>query len=216
MDKTGLLVSYGYVFSVLFLGEGIRKSFRLPTEFTRKFVHIGVGNWYLLALYFFSKRTYALIPPLSFVIMNYISYRLNVFKAIELKDENNLGTVYFPISLCILIWLFWNKSAYLGGIGIMAMTWGDGFAAIVGRRWGKRLYSIFGNSKSIEGSLAMFGFSLLSITLFLVNFASFGIIEAITRAVFLALVATGVEACSKSGLDNILVPLITSFAALII
>ena len=52
----GLLVSYVYVFAVLFLGEGIRKVWKLSAEFTRKFVHIGVGNWYILALLFFTNK----------------------------------------------------------------------------------------------------------------------------------------------------------------
>jgi phytol kinase len=210
----GLMVSYGYVFGILLLGEGIRKVWRLSPEFTRKFVHIGVGNWYILALLFFTSKVFALIPPVTFIVLNYASYRWKIFKAMELQESGNLGTVYFPISLSILVWLTWDTVPYLGGVGIMAMTWGDGFAAIVGQRWGRRVYSILGNRKSIEGSLAMFLFSFLAITPFLTAFAPLGFADAALRAILLAGVAAGVEAVSGAGLDNILVPLLTSGAAL--
>ena len=69
----GLLISYGYVFGILLMGEGIRKLWQLSPEFTRKFVHIGVGNWYILALLLFTSKVYALIPPLTFIVLNYAS-----------------------------------------------------------------------------------------------------------------------------------------------
>lgn len=218
MDKNvlGLLVSYAFVFGILLVGEGIRKSFGLPAGFTRKFVHIGVGNWYILAMLFFTNKTFALIPPLTFILLNYLSYRWNLFKAIELQEKGNLGTVYFPVSLSILVCLFWDTAPYLGGIGVMAMTWGDGFAAIIGRRWGRRTYSIFGNRKSLEGSLAMVSFSFLAITLFLTAFTPLGLAGSAGRAAALAMVATAVEAVSWSGLDNLLVPLLTSTVAVLI
>ena len=212
----GLLISYGYVFGILLMGEGIRKLWQLSPEFTRKFVHIGVGNWYILALLLFTSKVYALIPPLTFIVLNYISYRQKIFKAMELTDSSNLGTVYFPISLSILVWLTWDTAPYLGGVGIMAMTWGDGFAAIVGQNWGRRLYSIFGNRKSLEGSLAMFLFSFLAIPLFLTAFSPLPLPTAVLQAILLAGVATVVEALSGAGLDNLLVPLLTSGVALIL
>ncbi|HHY36901.1 MAG TPA: phosphatidate cytidylyltransferase [Firmicutes bacterium] len=212
----GLLASYGFVFGILLLGEGIRKVWRLSPEFTRKFVHIGVGNWYILALLFFTNKVFALIPPLTFIVLNYASYRWKIFKAMELPERGNLGTVYFPISLSILVWLTWDTAPYLGGVGIMAMTWGDGFAAIVGQNWGRRVYSVFGNRKSIEGSLAMFFFSFLAIALFLNAFSPLPFATAVLQAILLAGVAAGVEALSGAGLDNILVPLLTSGAAFIL
>ncbi|NLP18163.1 MAG: phosphatidate cytidylyltransferase [Firmicutes bacterium] len=211
----GLLASYIYVFGVLFLGEGIRKGWKLSAEFTRKFVHIGVGNWYILALFLFTDKIFAIIPPATFIILNYVSYRLNIFKSMEMEEKGNLGTIYFPISLSVLVWLSWDTVPHLGGIGIMAMTWGDGFAAIVGQRWGKHFYSIFGNRKSVEGSLAMFAFSFLAIALFLGVLTPLGMGDAMARGFILALIATGVEAVSGAGLDNILVPLVTSGAALL-
>lgn len=36
------------------------------------------------------------------------------------------------------------------------MSYGDGFASLIGQRFGKHKYNLVGDIKSIEGSLAMF------------------------------------------------------------
>ena len=46
-DWAGLMASYVYVFAVLAVGELLRRWRHYPIEFTRKFVHIGVGMWSL-------------------------------------------------------------------------------------------------------------------------------------------------------------------------
>ena len=68
-------------------------------------------------------QDFAIIPPATFIILNYVSYRLNIFKSMEMEEKGNLGTIYFPISLSVLVWLSWDTVPHLGGIGIMAMTW---------------------------------------------------------------------------------------------
>ena len=57
-------------------------------------------------------------------------------------------------------------------------------------------------------------FSFFLATLFLTAFAPLGFADAALRAILLAGVAAGVEAVSGAGFDNILVPLLTSGAAL--
>ena len=42
-DYTALLLSYAYVFGIIALGELLRPAWNRPPEFTRKFIHIGVG-----------------------------------------------------------------------------------------------------------------------------------------------------------------------------
>ena len=72
-------------------------------DFTRKFIHIGVGMWVVGTVLLFENRFLAVIPPLSFVLINYVSYRRETFKAMETGEKGNLGTVYFPLSFAILI-----------------------------------------------------------------------------------------------------------------
>jgi phytol kinase len=93
----------------------------------------------------------------------------------------------------------------------MPMTWGDAFAAIVGRRWGAHKFHLLGQTKSLEGSAAMFGFSFAATCIALVVFAT-PIIPSLGLAFLVAMIATLVEALSPWGIDNLTVPLVSALA----
>ncbi|WP_169237299.1 diacylglycerol/polyprenol kinase family protein [Candidatus Roseilinea sp. NK_OTU-006] len=199
-----IVISFVYVFAALGIAEALRRVFRLPVEFTRKVVHIGVGMWAFGTAALFSDKWFAITPPLVFVALNYLSYRRALFTAMETGDKSNLGTVYFPIAFAAIIVLFFDVSKPFMVAALMPLTWGDAFAAIIGRRYGRRRYARFAQ-RSIEGSAAMFGCSFLSAGGALLAFGTpFGV--ALTAALLMALFATLVEAVSPAGLDNLLVP----------
>lgn len=200
-----VVISFVYVFAVLGAAEGLRRAFRLPVEFTRKVVHIGVGMWAWGTAALFTNKWFAVIPPAAFVVLNYISYRRTLFAAMETEDKSNLGTVYFPIAFAVIILLFFDISKPFMVAALMPMTWGDAFAAIVGKRYGRHHYALFGSRRSMEGSAAMFVFSLLGAA---ITFLAFGaqLDVAIALGLALALFATLAEAISLAGLDNLLVP----------
>lgn len=222
-----VVLSFVYVFAVIGVAEGLRRAFGLPVEFTRKVVHIGVGMWAFGTAALFTDKWFAVIPPVAFIALNYISYRRNVFAAMEVADKSNLGTVYFPIAFAAVILLFFDVSKALMVALLMPMTWGDAFAAILGRRFGRHRYAVFdrgaprgaprgamrgamrgatrGATRSLEGSAAMFIFSCLSAAITLAIFGT-PLDAAILFGVVLALFATVVEAISPAGLDNLLVP----------
>jgi phytol kinase len=214
-DPLALLISFIYVFIVLGLAEGLRKAFHLEAEFTRKVVHVGVGMWSWGTAVLFQNKWFAIIPPAVFVVLNYISYRRGVFQAMELKDRSNLGTVYFPISFVAMILLFFSLDdparKGLFAAALMPMTWGDAFAAILGRTIGKHKYTFFKNTRSWEGTLAMLGLSFVSVWAALLVFWKPGqpamlVPVAGLVALVTAVLATTVEAFSPWGLDNLLVP----------
>lgn len=74
-DCLGLIISYAFVFAAIFAAEGLRKWRNLSIDFTRKFIHIAVGMWSVGTVLLFKHWLFAIIPPLSFVVINYISYR---------------------------------------------------------------------------------------------------------------------------------------------
>ena len=214
-DPLALLISFIYVFIVLGVAEGLRKAFHLEAEFTRKVVHIGVGMWSWGTLVLFQNKWFAIIPPAVFVLLNYISYRRGLFQAMELKDRTNLGTVYFPISFVAMILLFFSMNdpvkKSLFAAALMPMTWGDAFAAILGRTIGKHKYVLFKTMRSLEGTLAMLTLSFLSVWAALLVFwkpaqPASAVVASGVVALVTATLATAVEAFSPWGLDNLLVP----------
>ncbi len=205
-DLFALLASYVYVTAVLMCGELLgRFVLHGSTAFTRKFVHIGVGMWIIGTVLLFKHWQMAVIPPLTFIVINYVAYRYDIFKSIQSADKRNLGTVYFPISFALIIALFWPKHEVVVA-GMMPMVWGDALAAIVGLRWGRHPYVAFGKGKSWEGSAAMFLSSFAGVAIVLLA-AGNGVAPALGLALITSVVATVLEAITPAGLDNLTVPL---------
>ncbi|ADL07239.1 DUF92 domain-containing protein [Thermosediminibacter oceani] len=218
-DFIGVVISILFVFGVIIISEVLRKAGGSSAEVTRKFVHIGVSHWWPLAMFLIDDIRYALIPPALFVAVNYYSHKKNVFKGMERKGaSSDLGTVYFPVSLIVLILLTWDGGLlgrgfeYLGLAGVLAMGYGDGLAAIVGWKFGKSKYRAFKSEKSLEGSVTMLAFSFIAIAVALGSFLGFT--PHVLRVSFVAaLIATISEALSPSGTDNLTVPVVTSLAS---
>jgi phytol kinase len=207
----GLIASYGFVFSVIGLSTLLSKLNWLDDEGSRKFIHIGVGHWWLIAIAFFDNAYIASIAPLSFVFINYLSHRINLFKAMERADaQNTLGTVYYAISLLILTFLSFSFNLlYIGGIGILVMTYADGFAAIVGKAIGQHPLI---NHKTLEGSLTVLVIAFVIAYGFL---RFYNLPNALMQAIILAISASLIELISPFGYDNLSLPLgVSALAAL--
>ena len=140
MNILGLVVSVLFVVGILGISTVLSQKQKLSNEGSRKFIHIAVANWWIIAMIFFNNAWYAAIVPAIFIVLNYASYRLDLVKAMERKEDKTLGTVYFPISLLILVFLSfgaWNRPE-IGAMGILIMGYGDGLAAVFGQRYGKK------------------------------------------------------------------------------
>lgn len=215
-DIAGTALSILFVILIIFISEILRKKGVCNSEGTRKFIHIGVSHWWLISIPLIRDVKFAILPPILFIILNYISYKKNLIESMERgKNKSDLGTVYFPILLLILVLLLWNnpslgiKGKYLGAIAVLIMGYGDGFAAIIGQKYGRHKYKIFKNNKTIEGSIAMFLFSFFVsfILLSLINgFSLFIIKVSFIVSTFAALL----EALTPFGMDNLSVPLVSS------
>lgn len=198
-----LLFCYGYVFAVVALGEGLRHLKIFSPAANRKFVHVGVGLTVWLQLALFDNPWLAAVPPASFILVNYLSHKKQLL-AMD-TDADSLGTVYFPLSLALLVLVFWPTPSSLVA-GMMAMTFGDAAAALVGERWGRHRYESPGGAKSLEGSLALFFATLLAL---LVSYRVLGFSWgwAWLAAPLLALLAALLETRGRRGTDNLWVPL---------
>jgi phytol kinase len=201
-----LLLSFVYVLAVIGAGEGLRRWLRLEAGFTRKFIHIGVGMYSLLAIRLFTDRTWAVIPPLAFVVINALDWRYGVVQAMTSSSRSNLGTVYFPLAFAAIVWLLWDRPALVVA-SLMPLTWGDALAAVIGERYGRHTYRVLGSTRSLEGSLTAYGVSAIATGLVL---AGFGVPAAVDAALLTALAATLVEAVSPWGLDNLAIPAVSA------
>lgn len=228
-DIAGLILSYVYAFGMLLIVEKIGKVFRWPQEFTRKIIHIGAGLWVWGILYFFDHWYFGVIPFGTFILLNYIFYRQQTFKAMD-TEESTPGTVYFAISITILFVWLWRTGGELDRApfavaALMAMTLGDAFASIVGRRWGKHKYTVWGHTRSWEGTAALVATALPGIALTLAflpgsalcpNSIPLSVMGVVVVSLAGTVAAAVSEALSPKGTDNLSVPLVSGIVMLLL
>jgi phytol kinase len=192
--------------------EGLNRLTDTHGEFTRKIVHIGSGNVVLLAWWLQIPTTIGIGAAIVAGIIALLSYSVPILPSLNSVGRKSLGTFFYAVSFGVLFACFWTKNPEFTVIGILIMAWGDGLAAVIGQRFGQHPYQIFGGKKSLEGSLTMFLVSFLMAGLILTStqgnpLSSWGI------ALVVAMVATGLESFSWLGIDNLLVPLGSTFCA---
>jgi len=204
----GIVISFVYIGILMVASKYFEK---FDKEASRKFIHILLSNWWLIVMAFFDNIVFAIIPPIAFVIINFLSYKGNLIKVMEREDENKdgLGTVYYAASLIPLVILSYGltQNPLIGLVGFFIMAYGDGFAAIVGKGIESKKFKIFGSTKSVAGSLVMF---VMSFIIALAVFVYSNTTLFFAKAILIAIVATVLEAISAKGTDNITVPVITS------
>lgn len=207
----GIVVSFVYIAVLMVTAKYFEK---WDKEASRKFIHILLANWWLIAMAFFDSVVWAMIPPIAFVVINFASYKLNLIKVMERDEttEDGIGTVYFAASLIPLVILSFGvtHNPLIGLIGFFAMTYGDGFAALVGKSVKSKEYQIFGCTKTIAGSIAMF---VLSWLITIAVFAYANVEMWLLKSILIAVVATILEAISIKGTDNLTVPIASSVIA---
>lgn len=195
-----VLLGFGFVFLVIGLSMVLEKSNLLSDEGARKMIHIGVSNWFILAVLLFENTYLAMIAPVTFIVLNYLSYRFNLISAMERDTQsvNDLGTVYYAISLSIVTFFAFEYDFLNAGLyAILTMGYGDGLSAIFGKRFkSKKLY----HNKSLIGSLTFF---IVTLIIGLILFSSLWYL-----IILLALMMTLIELFTPRGLDNLSVPLI--------
>ncbi len=212
----GILVSIVFIAIILASAKLFEKAGK---EASRKFIHIMLSNWWIIAMVFFDNVFYATILPAMFIVINYASYKMDIIKVMERnKGEENkesLGTVYYAISLCILAIVTFGplKNPLVGLCGIAVMGYGDGLAAVIGQTVKSPEYKIRENKKTLAGSATMFLVTLIIIAGFLTYNEATNIA---IKSILVAILMTIVEAVSIKGTDNITVPLITSLLAILL
>lgn len=205
----------GMILSIVYIGSvigGASLVSKRGKESSRKFIHILLGNWWLIAMFFFKSTLWAAILPTVFIFVNYFSIKFNIIKAMERdegEDKDSLGTVFYAISLLVLVIFTFEiiKNPWIGLCGIFTMAYGDGFAAVFGKKFKSKEFKILGSTKSVIGSSVMFGVTLL---IHLIYFGVVGVEYFVVKALIVAILATIMEAVSIKGTDNIIVPIITS------
>ena len=192
---------------ILFLITIFYKSYTSNNkEVLRKIIHIGIGPLIPFAKFLEIKIETAQYLAGFISLMIILNYIYKLFPIIEDVDRKSYGTIFYCISLFILISIFWEKDPSALFVGVFIMTFGDGLAGLLGKNFKSKSWIIFNQKKSLLGTLTM----LIVSTLVLVTIGYKTGYEFNLFYIFIAIISTILEQISILGIDNLIVPLISA------
>ena len=98
----GYIAVFAYVFFLIFFaGEIIKKKTNLETS--RKTIHSMLFMVWVFIDVFFANTIHQIIIPVSFLIINTLSYKYKIYKSVERETGNHCGTIYFAIAITIVM-----------------------------------------------------------------------------------------------------------------
>lgn len=204
MILNGYLFSYVYLFGVILLIGALQKLFRFDVEISRKVIHFFIGFVWLILYRYHAGTWHFLVVPISFILINYASYKLKIFKMFEREDEkNHYGTIFYAISMTVMsgVSLIWPQTLIPYGIAVFCLSFGDAAAALCGSyiKKGNRMIT---KEKSLFGTLGAVVFSVVGILLFqLILPAPLELWQVLVLGV-----ASGLLELAGKGMDNFSLP----------
>ncbi len=192
-----------YLFSIFLISIVFKKFNEDSREIVRKIIHIGIGPLIPIAQFLKINQNSALIFTGIVSLMVCINYTYKLFPTIEDVERKSYGTLFYCLSLFILIYLFWDKDPYALMTGFFVMTFGDGLAGLIGKSFNSKNWIILKQKKSLFGTLTMFLTSLIVVCS--IGYAqqnSFNL-----NYFVIAFLATFLEQFSLLGIDNFIVPI---------
>lgn len=204
---SGLIISFLFLGLIIAVAVLLRRFTRLSSEIVRKFIHIGVSNWWFILLAWMNDVRYAVVGPVVFIILNSILTFGGYGGFLGMDDKKrNYGLIYFPISLLVLVLLVYGGklAPFAAMVGVLSMGYGDGLAAIIGHAWGRRKLPFLTGGKTWLGTLVMFLVVAAIAFLFIpISDRAYRVLVVVTTGV----VGAFLEAATPLGLDNMTVPL---------
>lgn len=190
-------------FAILFSGELLKKRYyTFRGERARKYSHILIGilaaTWPFY-LSWFEIRLISIALVLGVACATWLKW----FAATREVNRRTYGELLFAIIIGMLTFVTESPGVY--AVAMLHLALADGFAALLGSRWGgKHQYIIWGLTKSVHGTITFFIMSvglMLGFTILSGSFIPFVLIAGI------ALGATLFENLGGWGIDNAIVPM---------
>ncbi|MBR6204495.1 MAG: hypothetical protein IKQ60_05515 [Candidatus Methanomethylophilaceae archaeon] len=226
-DIVALVLVYAII--VASLGASLYLERRGSKIDTRKVVHIGVGNFVFVWWMFTEGWVMLVFFTIPFAVLLFFAMlkgnALSRSKLGEISNQGHkTGLFFYAVTITILVLLcpdHWTAAS----IGVVAMTYGDGFGSVIGRRFGKHRIR---EGKSLEGSLGVLATTFLAAMAVVLLFgylasigwypagAYNGSVPAPVACLVAGGVAAAVEAACSGSYDNLAVPLSVTLAMVLL
>jgi phytol kinase len=203
-----LLIVMAIVSVLLVIAEYLWRVKHYYSEVTRKFVHITIGTFAAFWPWILTWDQIELLAGMFLIgvilarSITVLSRIFTIFGSVHLIGRKTLGELFF--SLCLGSVALVTHDRYIFMAAILHLSLADGLAAIIGTRFGRRVrYTVFGQTKSLVGTLAFLVCSIIIlISYFIVSHTN-----AFPTILWLPPLAALLENVGLRGSDNVLVPL---------
>lgn len=200
----------------------LAKIAKLDPEIGRKLVHISLGLYCLTFPYIFTHAWEVAamcgLAVLVFLLARGVM-RQSLGGGLHAVKRTSYGEILFAVAVALLFWLkdghfvsvSMHHKAQIGPVlyvlPILILTLCDAASAIVGSRYGKRVFQIEEGSKSVEGVVVFATTAWLLSLIMILLMTDIGRGEAVLLAFITAAFGALLEAASWRGLDNLFIPL---------
>jgi phytol kinase len=210
----GELARAGLVSAFLLLlfaaGEAWRHFGSPPAEWTRKLAHFGAGAIVAAFPWLFAWHWTVLILAFGFAGIIFATRRMGWLQSIHGVARRSEGGIYYPVAIYLLFLLAGDRPVFYL-ISLLVLMVSDSLAALLGSEYGKAIYTVETDRRSLEGSAVFLLTTFLAVHLPLLLTTDTGRGASVLIAAQIALTVTIFEGISPGGSDNLVVPLATYF-----
>ncbi|PKM91472.1 hypothetical protein CVU82_02650 [Candidatus Falkowbacteria bacterium HGW-Falkowbacteria-1] len=181
-------------------------------NFNRKIIHI--ISAFVICLFPYFLNFWQIMFLSLFFSFVFLMARLSGFLPIINRVKRvSLGEIFYPIGVMVSAFLFLPQGEIRAfQFGILVLGLSDAFANIFGDLFGVHKIDLPWSKKSLEGSLAFFLSTLMIIIIFNSNF------DILNLSIYfsVSLILTIIEFLLFFGLDNLVLPIISSYLFLLL
>lgn len=212
----GMVVVYFIIAASIALGS--RFFIKIPDELFRKILHCILLGSLLPFVFAFETWWMSAVTAVVFALVVYpilaFFERYKTFSELTTERKkgelkNSLLLVFGMFAVVISICWGWLSDKYLVLASIYAWGFGDAAAALVGTKFGRHKinWKYIDGKKSVEGTVAMFITSLISVVVILVCRGGMSVVGYFFVSMITAIVSAFAELYSKDGMDTVICPI---------
>tara|TARA_B100000886_G_C20369856_1_gene469024 strand:- start:554 stop:1198 length:645 start_codon:yes stop_codon:yes gene_type:complete len=182
----------------------LRNRFNLESNNSRKIVHVASCITVCTFPYTLSNIEIYLICFIFVIITSFTKYR-GIFKSIHSVDRITFGAEAYPVGVLIATYCFLplDKDAFI--YGMLVGGFSDSMASVIGKYYKYKEIIIFGQKKSLGGSLSFFITTVIISYLFIFVL---GVDLSVISILIIAFILTIAELVQTFGVDNVTIPVI--------
>lgn len=194
--------------AILGIAEFFKRMVGCSVETSRKSIHVSVGLILTSFPFFFENFNSVFLlcsAILIFIILTLIFKSLNSLHGVQ---RSSLGAPLFPVATILIF--YWAEGQWLlFSVPMVMLTIPDALAALIGKSYDKMSFKVWGEKKSIEGSLTFMLTAFFLITLPLFYSGAVELEKALMIGFLLSFFVACVEAFSAWGTDNFFIPVLS-------